>query len=374
MKISRKAWLSTIAVSAAALGVLGANSAVNAETYSGTIYVAAMGGHFAKAEVTIDPSKEQPIILKSLDKIDIGSRADHPTHDARIDADDRNTMFWSTYKIDKETGKVYVGKSDLRTGEKIKEAAVDADPKATNTKSMYCASAQSKAYFLPITMTSKAYIDVFNKSDLKLHKRVFLEGTEGDIGKPYKFYHGVNSPDMKKLLLTINEADKDHGKTFGKVHYVEFDMDEFVNGNVKVTNKGLATGGDGTITFRLTYSPDGSMVASSAADRMFLLDAKTLDVLDSEPVGNLEQNHDAMFTPDSRYVVATSRTKQPGPECADPKSPKEGEFTMDGQLKLYDVQAKKWVGKPTSVCLACHTKEGVEEHAILCGLDANWNN
>jgi len=45
---------------------------------------------------------------------------------------------------------------------------------------------------------------------------------------------------------------------------------------------------------------------------------------------------------------------------------------MDGHLKLYDVEAKKWVGTSTSVCLACHNKEGLDVHAVLCGLDANW--
>jgi hypothetical protein len=45
---------------------------------------------------------------------------------------------------------------------------------------------------------------------------------------------------------------------------------------------------------------------------------------------------------------------------------------MDGHLKIYDVAAKKFIGEPTSVCLTCHDEQGVEEHAILCGLDANF--
>jgi len=24
------------------------------------------------------------------------------------------------------------------------------------------------------------------------------------------------------------------------------------------------------------------------------------------------------------------------------------------------------------VCLACHNEEGVGQHAVLCGIDANW--
>ncbi len=81
-----------------------------------------------------------------------------------------------------------------------------------------------------------------------------------------------------------------------------------------------------------------------------------------------------MFSPDGKYVVATSRTKliNKGITPKDPKKPVKGEFTMDGTLKLYDVQNKKWVGKATSVCLDCHDNEELESHAVLCGVDANW--
>jgi hypothetical protein len=346
-------------------------TAKSGDTYEATIYVAGMGGHFAKAEVTIDPGAAQPIKVNNLAKIDIGSRADHPTHDARIDNLDRDTMFWSTYLIDEEAGGVHVGKTDLKTGEIILDMVVDVPPQATNTKSMYCASGQSEKSFIPITMTSKAYIDVFDKSDLKRTQRVFLEGTEAETG-PYKYYHGNSSTDMKKLLIIKNAADKDHGKPSGKVDLVELDMAALEKGEVKVLNKGVVAGSPDTVTFRAYYSPDDSMVAASGGDVMFLIDAKTLEPIDVEPMANLEQNHDAMFTPDGKYVIATSRTKQPGPECEDRTAPKEGEFTMDGQLKLYNVASKQFVGEPTSVCLTCHNEMGVEEHAILCGLDANF--
>jgi hypothetical protein len=42
-------------------------------TYSGTLYVAGMGGHFSKADVTIDPNNEEaPITVNSVDMVDIG--------------------------------------------------------------------------------------------------------------------------------------------------------------------------------------------------------------------------------------------------------------------------------------------------------------
>jgi hypothetical protein len=372
MSISKKAWLSTVVAGAVAMGVMGMSTQADA-AYKATFYVAGMGGHFAKAEATIDPSAKQPIQVTSLTKVDIGSRADHPVHDPRIDANDSNTMFWSTYKRDKATNAAHVGKTDLKTGNVIMDVDASVPEQATKDGSLYCGSGQSKTSYIPISMANKGYIDVFNKSDLKMTQRLFLEGTDADIGKPYKFYHGVNTPDFKGMTISINEADKDHGNVIGKTHFVTVDMAALEQGKIKVLKKGMAPGAEGaTISFRMTYSPDGKLLAASGADRMWLMDSD-LNVLDAEMVGNLEQNHDAMFTPDGKYVIATSRSKAVSADCKDPEKPKEGEFIMDGHLKLYDVAAQKWVGESTSVCLSCHDKEGITEHAILCGLDANFS-
>jgi hypothetical protein len=387
MKVSKKLLVGSLLTGAFALGVAGLNmpSAVSAmsdkpaakapaagKTYDATFYVAGMGGHFAKAVASIDPSATKPITVKELTKVDIGDRATHPTHDARIDNNDRNTMFWSTYKIDEGVNGVHVGKTDLRTGQIIQDMVVDVPALATNTKAMYCASGQTKDHYIAISMTSKAYIDIFQKSDLKRVQRIFLEGTAGDIGSPYKFYHGNTNHAMNKLLIIANDADKDHGATSGKVHLVEFDANELVKGNIKVLQRNTIAGTPKTVTFRAYYSPDDSMIAASGGDVMFVLNAKDLSDIDTEPVSSIDHNHDAIFTPDGKYIVATSRWKQVGPECEDPKAPKAGEFTMDGVLKLYDVEKKLFIGEHTSTCLACHTPEGVEEHAILCGLDANF--
>ena len=120
---------------------------------------------------------------------------------------------------------------------------------------------------------------------------------------------------------------------------------------------------------------------------MYIVDAETLELVARQPMGKLEENHDAMFTPDSKYVIATSRTKTLNTGNAKTISREnfgcteeivageklgKDDFTMDGQLKLYDVAAKKFVGQATSTCLACHNEEGLDAHAVLCGLDANF--
>ncbi len=388
MKISKKLVMGSVLTSSLALGVFCLNTTpavsdigskpvdkadakTSTNTYDATLYVAGMGGHFAKAVAHIDPSAAQPITLSSLTKIDIGGPEDHPTHDARIDNNDHDTMYWSTYKIDKAVNGTHVGKTDLKTGKVIQDVVVDVPAQATDTKSMYCASGQSKNSYIPMSMTSLAYIDVFNKSDLKRTQRVFLEGTEADTG-PYMFYHGDSNHKMDRLLVVKNAAATQMGKTSGKMDLVELDMAALEQGKVKVLNKGTVAGNPGSITFRGSYSPDDSLIAMSGADVMFLIDAKTLKAIDVEPVGGLEQNHDAIFTPDGKYIIATSRTKQVGLECKTPEAPKEGEYLMDGQVKIYDVAARKFIGQPTSVCGTCHIVQGVDEHAILCGIDANF--
>jgi uncharacterized protein (DUF2342 family) len=119
------------------------------------------------------------------------------------------------------------------------------------------------------------------------------------------------------------------------------------------------------------------MISNATGDVMLLLDANTLETIDTETMGPLEETHDAMFTPDDKYIVVTSRTKviYANPkDVKDMNHPGPDQYNMDGQLKLYDVKAKKFIGKATSVCLACHDEEiGAGEdgvHAVLCGLDA----
>lgn len=387
MKVSKRFLVGSMLTGAAALGMFGltnvnamgdkpkadtpAMAAAPVKAYKATFYVAGMGGHFAQAEAVIDPTAAQPIKVTSLTKVDIGTKDTHPVHDARIDSNDRNTMFWSAYKIDKAAGGVHVGKTDLRTGKVIQDVVVDVPTQATDTKAMYCASGQSKDSFIPMTMSSVGYIDVFNKSDLKRTQRVFLEGTDADTG-PYKFYHGNTNNAQTKLLVVKNAADKPHGKMSGKVDLVELDLNKLSNGEVKTLNKGVVSGLPNSVTFRAYYSPDDSLIAASGGSVFFLVDAKTLQAIDVQPMANLEENHDAMFTPDGKYIIATSRTKAITGTCEDPQKPKEGEFTMDGELKLYDIAAKKFIGGPTSVCQACHKAEGIEEHAVLCGLDGNF--
>jgi hypothetical protein len=123
--------------------------------YTGTLYVAGMGGHFAVVDVGIDPSAAKPIQITSIDKIDIGESSTHPTHDARIDTKDRNTMYWSTYKKDKSANnQLHVGKSDLKTGKVLIDKTLALPEESKWAGANYCGSGQSEKYFLPVSMAS----------------------------------------------------------------------------------------------------------------------------------------------------------------------------------------------------------------------------
>lgn len=344
-----------------AFTVVDSSPRVNAaiKPYSGTLYIAGMGGHFAVADVIIDPNDTaEPIKLKNLDKMDIGTKDTHPTHDPRIDTNDRNIMFWSTYKYD-ANGNLHVGKSDLKTGKVLKDVIISKDERITDAIANYCGSGQSKNSFMPISMSNEGYIDVFDKETLKHKHRIWVS----ELGyKPgtYTFAHGTNTPDGKYFLLTLNLTPDGFTKWTGNTQLILLDMNALEEGKVKKIAENTITGMAGkTITFRQYFTNNGKYLLQSGADRGYLIDAKTLKVLDEiTPLSG--ENHDIMPTPDDRYAIMTLREK----------IKHEDKEIVDGTLQLYDIEAKKTIGKSTSVCYPCHKQFGAK--AVPCGIDADW--
>ena len=349
-------------------------AAAVSKTYSGTVYVAGMGGHFAKADVTIDPANEnEPVKINNLDRIIIGDNKTHPTHDARIDSNDPNVMFWSTYTPDPNK-KMHVGKSDLNTGNVIKDVALTPDPKAPAEKApLYCASGQSKKFYMPVFMGQEGYVDVYDKATMELKHRVWVSDL-GYAKGTYKFTHGINSPDMKTFLLALNQAKE--GKGTGDVDFILVDMSALENGKFKVIKKNTLKGEpDKTITFRQYFSNDGKLIFQSAGDRLWVLDAKTLAKVDEKMMPAGAQIHDAQPTADDKYALLTVRSVTAGCDVEGKPIKKEGKDVdiTDGVFMLYDAGAKKLNEKSSSACLSCHKGMGLgDKNAVLCGLDTNW--
>jgi hypothetical protein len=144
-------------------------------------------------------------------------------------------------------------------------------------------------------------------------------------------------------------------------------------GEWKVLAKATHKGEPGkTITFRQYFSNDDKMIFQSAADRFWLLDADNLKMID-EKMTTAGQNHDAIPTPDGKYALLTLRTSTEG--CDPDGKAIPGKTITDGTLQLYDVEAKKIIGKTSSVCFSCHKGMGLgDKSAVLCGLDATFKN
>lgn len=338
------------------------------ETYSATIYIAGQGGHFAKADITLNPSDgDNPITIKDLDRIIIGDSKTHPTHDARIDGKDRNTMFWSTIALD-PNGKFHIGKTNLKTGDVIKDVALAPDPRSPGKKPpVYCASGQSEKYYMPIFMGGEGYIDVFDKKTLELKHRVFVSDLGYKAGT-YKFVHGASSPDMKKFVIAINQAEQ--GKGNGKVDIILVDLSLLEKGQLKEIKKTTLTGEpDKTLTFRQHFSKDGKYIFQSAADRLWVLDGNTLELVDEKMTDG--QLHDVMPTPNNNYAILVIRNVT---EACDAEGKDiAGKTITDGRIQLYDFKAKKIVGKQVSTCQSCHKGLGLgDKTALLCGIDGNW--
>lgn len=342
-------------------------------TYSAMVYVAGMGGHFAAADVVVDPSNEkEPVKIKNLDRVVIGDKQ-YATHDARIDANDPNVMFWSTYVPDANK-KIHVGKSDLKTGKVIQDVALTPDPKAPTEKApAYCASGQSKNFYMPVFMGQEGYVDVIDKKDMSLKHRVWVS----DIGYAkgaYKFTHGINSPDFKTFLLALNQAKE--GKGTGDIDFILVDMAELEKGKFKVIAKNTLKGEpDKTITFRQYFSRDGKHILQSAGDRFWVLDAKTLKLVDEKMMPPGSQIHDSQTTPDDKFALLTVRSVTEGCDVEGKPIQKDGKTVdiTDGTVMLYDATAKKVYDKQVSVCLGCHKGMGLgDKNAVLCGLDSNY--
>jgi hypothetical protein len=102
---------------------------------------------------------------------------------------------------------------------------------------------------------------------------------------------------------------------------------------------------------------------------MWVLDAKTLKLVDEKMAPEDSQIHDVMPTPDGKFALVTVRSLTQG--CDAGGEPLPGKEITDGVLLLYDAKAKKLNPKSESVCFGCHKDVGLgDKNAVLCGLDA----
>jgi hypothetical protein len=377
------------AVSLAVAGVVAAVAlastvtAAEATKYTGTIYVAGHGGHVAKAEVTVDPANAAaPLVVKalpqdgakltvSMKKHENGS-SQYKLHDVRLDG---NTLYWSTYNTD-VAGKIHYGTVNLSDADKVTaDIAVPVDPRATqpavkpDAMPYYCASAQTKGYFMPMTMSHEAYITVVDKQKPDKSFNVFLDSVLPDAN--YKFLHGSTDPTGTKFLAVVNLSDVPQGRMTGEHLMLILDAKALEQGKLVKLAEGTVFGdGSGpfgaSITFRSTWSADGSRIFLAGGDRVWIIDANDpkLKPLNG-PDGDIRiggQAHDMLPTSDGKYALVTLRVL--------PYEGSDDAKKHDGMVQLYDVANSKVIGTPVSVCNVCHKAAmGTNINAMLCGLD-----
>lgn len=337
------------------------------KAYQGTLYLAGMGGHIAKAEVRIDPAQPEPITILNLGRLTLASdpavaKKAYAVHDMRIDHA-KNVMFWSAFVTDGTS--VRAGKVDLATGDVIADTQFPKDARTTAQGPMYCGSGQTKDKFLPVMMGYEGYIDVVDKGTMKLEKRVFFDHPK--IPRSYVWAHGVSSPDGKEFALWMSLAD-----TPGKFprekearHLVLIlDQPSLVGGEIKVLREAtLKSDPKSGVLFRGNYTSDGRQLLLSGRDRFWVLDAKTLKVSAETMNAAGWENHDIQPLPGDRYALLTQRV---------PIEIEPGKKVMDGQIELYDLTRKAKVGNAVSVCQACHKNVGLKTASVMCGIESVW--
>ncbi len=356
-------------------------------TYTGTLYMASEGGgHIAVVPVTIDPSNASaPITVGSLSKIQLSSGTGssnytHVFHDVRLDG---TKLYYSAIFVDSDpintanNGKAHLGYVDLANANAKHDAMVDAEPAVTGM--VYCGSGQTGTHYLPMTMSSPAYIDAIPKSDISSGvtlssagtvKRTYVEDFRGDPN--YLFAHGVNSPDQSKLFVSVNETSS--GAMTGAVTGYLLDMSKLVGAD-PVTSSAITaqhtitglTAAMGTIAFRSAFTPDGSKILQAGRDRFLVLNGSDLTELDNNTAiggsyaANGVENHDAMPTPDGKYAILSLRFKY-------------STGNQDSGLQLYDLANKKTIGDPVSTCNKCHNASdpaSVTPDRPTCGVVGN---
>lgn len=351
---------------AAAICLAAAGAA--AQTYEGTLYIAGMGGHIAKAVVKVDPSRPEPITLVSLGRIVLNSdpavaKKAYPFHDVRIDRA-RNVLFWSAYVADGDG--VRAGKIDLASDKILLDVKLPKDAKLTMPP-MYCGSGQTKDKYLPVVMGYQGSIDVVDKESMKLERRVLLDHPK--IPKNYLWAHGVSAPDGKEFALWVSLSDKPgtfpRGAEKRQLVFI-LDVAALLTGEIKVLRETTLTSDpNSSAFFRGYYTSDGKQLLISGRDRQWILDPQSMKLLGETVNPPGWENHDIQPLPGNRYALLTQRVGINVPQA-------EGTKITDGQIELYDLGKKARVGKPVSVCYGCHRNVNIWPTSILCGIDSVW--
>lgn len=381
--MSKQGFLGVVSL-LAAVCACGTESAPRAETsvspataarpgsVSGKIYAAGVGGHMAVASVAIDlANAATPLSISRLERIRLGASSDYGFHDVRIDRTRGRAgkLFWSTINAD-STGGYHYGRVDLASGR------VDCDVRialpAGSAAPGFCGSGQSADKFLPVWMGTRGFVDVIDKDTCAFEKRVYIDQIPG-MPPYWSMAHGTNTQDFGVMTLALNLLDS-AGAALNQGMLVNVDMASLLAGAPVVVASGPAVQGPAKTTFfRQEWAPGGNLLVQGGKAAFYRFDGSLAEQCRYQlPIenGHQSETHDATLVPNSDYAVIQQR-RWVDYGLSVP--------VLDGQLQLVKVSTCEPVGPPVSMCVACHSKNGMVKESpgldsryISCGLSSTW--
>ncbi len=353
-------------------GTSSAAAALPAGMYAGKVYAAGVGGHMAVVNLSIDPNDTaNPLTISRLDRIRLGASQDYGFHDVRIDRTRGRAgkLFWSTINADSAGGYRY-GRVDLASGRVDCEVQIPLP--AGSAAPGFCGSGQSADKYLPVWMGTRGFVDVINKDTCVLEKRVYLDQVPG-MPPYWSMAHGTNTQDFSVMTFALNLLDST-GVLLNQGMLVNVDMASLLAGAPVILATGPAVQGPAKTTFfRQQWTPDQSTLVQGGKAAFYRFDRNLVEQCRYQlPIenGHQSENHDATLVPNSDYAVMQMR-RWVDYGLSVP--------VLDGQLQLVKVSTCQPVGNPVSMCVACHSKNGMIKEApgldskfISCGLESTW--
>ncbi len=191
-------------------------------------------------------------------------------------------------------------------------------------------------------------------------KRTMASAFRSDAA--YQYIHGTNSPDGTKLYVAFNNTiSAGSGTLSGNFTAYMLNMSDVTAGTVSSSSV-LATSQSITAAtaFRQSFTPDGTKIVQAGADRVVVLKASDLSVLQSTTnIGGTStsfQSHDALAI-DNDYALLQLQSKQ--------------STTGVAAVILYNINTGATIGSQANTCSPCHSWTSAKSH-MNCGIDGKF--
>ena len=306
--------------------------------YKGTFYSAGRGGHMVFTNLTIDPNREM-VSGATVGRLPMPN---NEQADAIQMSADNKYIFYPTW----DQSMLYTIDIQNRLNPKVV-----AETKFSADATRYCGSQigpDGKLYFSSMGQGDIQKFDISNPLKPKLMDRNYKATYLCNVKVPADG-NTVITTDMKDHKMYTYDV-----KTGKKLNELKPGGDEFLH--------------------RGEFSPDGKTIYQSStgslgsgvhSGRVYAVDAKTLKVKETYVIGANYDAHDAIATPDNKYLIVAAR-RTPAKEF------------KDSEYVVINLETKKTIGT-ISMCAGCHGASGVnpavskDREVFVCGIQVAWD-